>query len=111
MASAQHSVLSGWFLILLVLISLVLDGHGYGDQHYNVEDLKHFVLECPVYDSMRSRCSALPATLYAHLDDPDCMLAVFGHEDQTGLARTLYKMKVHRARMLNLPYHMWLTRQ
>lgn len=72
----------------------------------NVEDLKHFVLECPVYDSMRSRCSALPATLYAHLDDPDCMLAVFGHEDQTGLARTLYKMKVHRARMLNLPYHM-----
>jgi hypothetical protein len=72
----------------------------------NVEDLKHFVLECPVYDSMRSRCRALPATLYAHLGDPDCMSAVFGHEDQTGLARTLHKMKVHRARMLNLPYHM-----
>jgi hypothetical protein len=43
--------------------------------------------------------------MYAQLDEPDCLSSVFGHPDQIGLARTLYKMKVHRARMLNLPYH------
>jgi sorting nexin-29 len=70
----------------------------------NVEDLKHFVLECPVYDDLRARCDALPASLYTQLDDPDCMLHVFGHENQTGLARTLYRMKTRRASMLGLPF-------
>jgi hypothetical protein len=70
----------------------------------NVEDLKHFVLECPVYDDLRARCAALPASLYAQLDQPDCMLQVFEHENQTGLARTLYRMKTRRATMLGLPF-------
>lgn len=70
----------------------------------NVEDLKHFVLECPVYDDLRACCDALPASLYEQLDQPDCMLHVFGHEDQAGLARTLHRMKSRRATMLGLPF-------
>ena len=65
---------------------------------------KHFVLECPVYDALRARCLALPASLYAHLDAPDCMTQVFGHADQSCLSRTLFKMKAHRAQLLQLPY-------
>lgn len=70
----------------------------------NVEDLKHFVLECPVYDDLRARCSALPASLYADLAAPDCMTRVFSHADQSGLSRTLFKMKGRRAQLLHLPY-------
>jgi hypothetical protein len=69
----------------------------------NVEDLKHFVFECPVYDDLRARCSALPASLYADLAAPDCMTRVFSHADQSGLSRTLFKMKGRRAQLL-LPY-------
>ena len=70
----------------------------------NVEDLKHFVLECPVYDALRARCPALPASLYFQLAAPDCMTRVFRHADQSCLARTLFKMKAHRAQLLHLPY-------
>jgi sorting nexin-29 len=70
----------------------------------NVEDLKHFVLECPVYDTLRARCPALPASLYSQLDAPDSMTRVFGHADQSCLARTLFKMKARRAQLLQLPY-------
>ena len=42
---------------------------------------------------------------YAHFfDAPDCMTQVFGHADQSCLSRTLFKMKAHRAQLLQLPY-------
>jgi hypothetical protein len=30
----------------------------------NVEDLKHFLLECPAYDDLRAVCPAFPADVY-----------------------------------------------
>jgi hypothetical protein len=66
----------------------------------NVEDLKHFVLECPVYDDLRASCPAFPDPSTVDLSDPDCVASVFQHVGQSSLAYTLYKMKVRRARML-----------
>ena len=68
----------------------------------NVEDLKHFMLECPVYDDLRVACPAFPALASIDLADPDCVAAVFQHDAQTSLAHTLYKMKARRARLLGL---------
>jgi hypothetical protein len=67
-----------------------------------VEDLKHFMLECPVYDDLRATCPAFPATASIDLADPECVALVFQHGAQTSLAHTLYKMKVRRARLLGL---------
>lgn len=69
----------------------------------NVEDLKHFVLECPAYDALRSHCPAFPPDLYSRLADLGLLVSVFEHENQSSLARTLLKMKVHRADLLGLP--------
>ena len=68
----------------------------------NVEDLKHFVLECPVYDDVRASCPAFPDPSTVDLGDPDCVASVFEHPGQSSLAYTLYKMKVCRAQMLGL---------
>lgn len=68
----------------------------------NVEDLKHFLLECPVYDDLRAACAAFPSDIYSRLNDPTCMADVFGHDDQAALANTLYRMKVRRAELLGL---------
>lgn len=68
----------------------------------NVEDLKHFVLECPVYDDLRAACPAFPRLSSAVLSDPDSVAAVFQHAQQSALAKTLYKMKVRRADKLGL---------
>jgi hypothetical protein len=68
----------------------------------NVEDLKHFVLECPVYDDLRAACVVFPSDVYSRLNDPTCMADVFGHDDQAALANTLYHMKVRRAELLGL---------
>jgi hypothetical protein len=70
----------------------------------NVEDLKHFVLECPVYDDLRARCVAFPSSVYSQLQSPTCVAQVFGHTAQTSLAHTLYKMRVRRAELLGLPF-------
>jgi hypothetical protein len=67
-----------------------------------VEDLKHFMLECPVYDNIRAACVAFPTPVVDWLDNPDCMAMVFAHEAQSSLAHTLYKMKTRRARLLGL---------
>jgi hypothetical protein len=67
-----------------------------------VEDLKHFMLECPVYDDIRAACVAFPTPVVDWLDNPDCMAMVFAHEAQSSLAHTLYKMKTRRARLLGL---------
>jgi hypothetical protein len=67
----------------------------------NVEDLKHFMLECPVYDDLRA-CPAFPLMYSETLGDPACVRSVFQHGAQSALAHTLYKMKVRRARLLGL---------
>jgi hypothetical protein len=68
----------------------------------NVEDLRHFVLECPVYDDLRAACPAFPPTSSAVFSDPAAMASVFQHAAQSALATTLYKMKVRRAELLGL---------
>ena len=69
----------------------------------NVEDLKHFLLECPVYDSLRATCPAFPPDVYSTLSHPGCVALVMGHDDQAALAHTLYHMKTRRAELLGLP--------
>jgi hypothetical protein len=68
-------------------------------------DLKQFVVRCPVHDSLRSCSSALPASVYSRLDNPDCVLAVFGQKNQTSLAHTLYSMKRRTTGAVNLHEH------
>ena len=70
----------------------------------NVEDLMHFVLECPVYDDLRAACPAFPGNLDAALDAAECLQAVFMHESQSSLARTLFRMKCRRADLLGIDF-------
>ena len=72
----------------------------------NVEDLKHFLLECPAYDDLRAACPAFPSDVYATLSAPGCVAAVMGHADQAGLANTLFVMKTRRSVLLGLPVGM-----
>ena len=69
---------------------------------HNVEDLKHFLLECPAYDSIRAGCRAFPPNVYSLLHDRGCLPAIFAHEAQSSLAYTVFKMKSARARILGL---------
>jgi hypothetical protein len=68
----------------------------------NVKDLKHFVLECPLYDDLRAACPAFPSITPAVLSDPGSVASVFQHVEQPALAKTLYRMKVRRAEKLGL---------
>jgi hypothetical protein len=68
----------------------------------NVEGLKHFMLECPVYDDVRAAFPAFPFMFSETFGDPACVRSVFQHDAQSPLAHTLYKMKVRRARLLGL---------
>jgi hypothetical protein len=54
----------------------------------NVDDLRHFLLECPVYDDLGAACPAFPSDVYATLPVPGCIAAVMGHADQAALANT-----------------------
>jgi hypothetical protein len=55
----------------------------------NVEDLKHFMLECPVYDDLRASCAAFADPASVKLDDHDCVAVVFRHAEQSALAHIL----------------------
>jgi hypothetical protein len=78
----------------------------------NVEDLKHFLLECPAYDDLRVVCPAFPADVYTTLSNPGCVAAVMGHSEsesesesaQAALANTLFHMNVRRSELLELPW-------
>jgi hypothetical protein len=70
----------------------------------NVEDLKHFLLECPVYDDLRAVCPTFPADVYTTLSSPGCVAAVMAHPDQAALADTLFHMQVRRSQLLELPW-------
>jgi hypothetical protein len=48
----------------------------------NIEDLKHFMLECPVYDDLRAACPAFADPASVQLDDQDCVVAMFQHAEQ-----------------------------
>jgi hypothetical protein len=65
----------------------------------NVEDLKHFLLECPAYDDLRAVCPAFPT-----LSNPGCVAAVMGHSAQAALADTPFHMKVRPSELLELPW-------
>jgi hypothetical protein len=68
----------------------------------NVEDLKHFLLECPAYDDLRVVCPAFPADVYTTLANPGCVAAVMGHSAQAALANT--HMNVRRSELQELPW-------
>lgn len=74
--------------------------------HEVVEDLLHFVMECPAYDDLRDRCLAFPATWRLTLGGPasaaKSMAGLFASCQQMALANTLYYMKVRRAELLGL---------
>jgi hypothetical protein len=76
--------------------------HADGSATPPVVDLRHFVLECPAYDDIRSNYGVLPARPWQS-SDPDAVLrAVFAHEDQMALARMLHAMMECRAQVLGL---------
>jgi hypothetical protein len=68
-----------------------------------VEDLRHFVLECPAYDGIRAGYELLPPTPWAVADPGVCLRGVFGHANQSALARMLSDMKQRRAALLDAP--------
>jgi hypothetical protein len=70
----------------------------------NVEDLNHFLLECPAYDDLRAVCPAFPADVCNTLSSPGCVAAVMGHSAQAALANTLFHMKVRCSELLELPW-------
>jgi hypothetical protein len=68
----------------------------------NVEDLKHFTLECPAYDHIR--------LLHRHLFRPNSanpycsamMHRLFAHDRQEEVATALYRMWSHRSALLEV---------
>jgi hypothetical protein len=69
-----------------------------------VEDLRHFVLECPAYDGIRAKYGLLPARPWC-VDDPDGTLrALFSEAPQLTLAHMLHAMKGARAEALGITW-------
>lgn len=68
-----------------------------------VEDLRHFLLECPAYDPIRTSSGILPPNPWAIADPGACMRALFSLDDQSAVARMLFAMKSKRARLLDVP--------
>jgi len=60
-----------------------------------VEDLRHFLLECPAYALLRQRYARLFAPMPA---SPDLVL---NHGDQVAVASAVHAMLVHRAEVLS----------
>jgi hypothetical protein len=69
-----------------------------------VEDERHFLLECPAYDDIRTQFRLLPQQPWA-VDDPGaCMRQFFAHSDQSAVARMVFAMRAHRASLLGIPF-------
>jgi hypothetical protein len=60
----------------------------------DVEDLKHFCMECPVYDDLRARCMAFSSSSHNQLQSPNRVAQVPGHTAQTSLAHVVHYMTV-----------------
>lgn len=71
----------------------------------NVEDLKHFLLECPAFDHIRARHNSLffPTQFQANPLDDGVLVHVFAYKNQEEMATTLYQMWLHRLELLALP--------
>ena len=67
-----------------------------------VEDLRHFVLECPAYDAIRSNYAVLPAQPWQSPDPAVVLRTMFARDDQMALARMLHDMMECRAQVLGL---------
>jgi hypothetical protein len=69
----------------------------------NVEDLKHFLLECPAYDHLRSSCSTVfyPAGTVDRYAS-QLVAKVLVCEDQERLALVVYQMWLYRSILLGL---------
>jgi hypothetical protein len=70
-----------------------------------VEDERHFLLECPAYDALRTQFGLLPPQPWAVGDPAECMRQFFAHEDQAAVARMVFAMRAHRASLLGLPFN------
>jgi hypothetical protein len=66
----------------------------------NVEDLKHFVLECPAYDHICQQYRCLFRPNAAHPYCTAVLHRVFAYEDQEEVATSLYCMWSHRSALL-----------
>ena len=78
-----------------------------GGQRRYVEDLKHFLLECPAYTHIRTQYPTIfplpPAdTVAANVDTNGTITSMFADRDQANLATCLYTMTRHRDTCLAL---------
>lgn len=69
----------------------------------NVEDLKHFLLECPAYDHLRGACPSVfyPAGTVDRYAN-ELVPRILDCEDQEGLAVVVYQMWLYRSVLLGL---------
>jgi hypothetical protein len=72
-------------------------------QNYVVEDLLHFVLECPAYAHIRARHPAVFCEGHVFDEPGQRMLAIFATHRQADLASCLYSMNRHRRMCLQHP--------
>ena len=78
--------------------------HARSHTHNNVEDLLHFISECPAYDHLRE---ALPEIFCAEgmagrYDRRRELHAILAHENQEHLAVVVYQMWLYRSTLLGL---------
>jgi hypothetical protein len=77
--------------------------HSRTGTYENVEDLRHFLLECPAYDHLRASC---PTVFYPDGTTDryaaELVSQVMGCDDQESLAVVVYKMWLYRSVLLGL---------
>jgi hypothetical protein len=69
----------------------------------NVEDLRHFLLECPAYDHLRSSCTTVfyPDGTVDHYA-PELVSKILSCDDHERLAVVVYQMWLYRSVLLGL---------
>ena len=76
--------------------------HGHAAAH--VEDLLHFMLECPAYSHIRRRYAEVFQSAVSDLNSPSAyMKHIFACKNQQQLAACLYTMDLFRKECLKLP--------
>jgi hypothetical protein len=77
--------------------------HARTGTYENVEDLKHFLLECPAYDHLRSSCTTVfypPGTVDRCASE--LVSKILGCDYQERLAMVVYQMWLYRSALLGL---------
>jgi hypothetical protein len=88
-------------------VHLFLHNVQVGRQQCCVEDVKHFLLECPAYQHLRARC---PCVFGDAMPDGTTqseqlrLLAIFDCDQQDQLAHVVYTMTAFREHCLSLPH-------